>query len=592
MLRGMTLRKKIAVLLTVSVLIVAFAAWGFIYKAQRSELIENNRAMLSRYLDVFAKAGEERGVDGIKEISGFWSKVYPEGRFSLINTMGEVILDSKADTYGLDNHYKRPEIMKAFADGEGSEMRYSKTMGTWQNYMAKRVVIPGDPAENMVIRLSYPVDELGGLIKSMGRPFLYSLEIVLLLVWLGAYWMLRRIMRPLNALSRAAETIAAGGTARFPIISDDVEMQNLSSSLNSMSDSLKLSIEEAQERKEELAMLVGALPVGVILIDDKKKIRYINKAASMFCGRGTSVPPRGTSVELVLPSEEICRMLDEANGTKIFTLPRNGGLKLEVTTLKITRGLLIVIQDMTEKMRLEEARRDFFIDAGHEFQTPLTVIRTGLELLKSGGCLTDKEDIEAVDSMIRQQERISGLVDDLLFLVRLDVDPFVTDYEDIDLNGMVTELLSEAGTLPKSKGISIEGSFPDTDATVRGRYSDLRRALFNLIENGVKYVSSYCAAGAGRVKVSISDSGDCWEICIDDNGPGVPEAERNIIFERFRRGEHHRARKGGTPGGYGLGLSIARRIAERHGGNLELADSKLGGAAFRMTLPKTAADKN
>ena len=118
MLHRMTLKKKIALLLTSSVLIVALAAWGVVYRAQRNELIEDNRAMLSRYAAAMAKAGEQRGVEGIKEMSRFWIDVYPEGRFSLINTMGEVVFDS-LQTVTHENHYKRPEIMKAFADGEG-----------------------------------------------------------------------------------------------------------------------------------------------------------------------------------------------------------------------------------------------------------------------------------------------------------------------------------------------------------------------------------------------------------------------------------------------------------------------------------------
>jgi two-component system phosphate regulon sensor histidine kinase PhoR len=73
---------------------------------------------------------------------------------------------------------------------------------------------------------------------------------------------------------------------------------------------------------------------------------------------------------------------------------------------------------------------------------------------------------------------------------------------------------------------------------------------------------------------------------VDDNGPGVTDEERDVIFERFRRGDSHRARSRSSAGGYGLGLSISRKIAEREGGSLELGGSSLGGASFIMTLPK------
>ncbi|MCW1712507.1 MULTISPECIES: ATP-binding protein [Synergistaceae] len=590
MFKKMTLRKKMALLLTISVVFIGIAVWGFIYRNERREVIEENREVLSRYLGLFAAEGEGRGIEGIREVQAFWEKTYPEGRLTVINTMGEVVIDSKSDPNEMDNHYKRPEIIKAFEDGSGSELRYSKTQSEWQNYMAKRVIIPGTPAQGMVIRLSYPLEELNSLALSMAKPFLYSLEIMLFFVLLGSYLMLRFVTKPLDLLSESAQTIAAGGTARFPI-TNDPQIQNLSNALNSMSDSLKLSVKEAQERKEELSLLVGALPVGVILIDEARKIRYMNSAASKICGRAGNEPARGLSIEVILPSDEMCSMLDEGDGRRMISLSRSGGSKIEMSTLTLTRGRMIVLEDLTDKIKLDEARREFFIDAGHEFQTPLTVIRTGLELLKSGDSLTDIEDIKAVDSMIRQQERISGLVEDLLLLVKLDVDPQGNRREEVDLKEIVRDIISDVKELPASRKIEIKAILPEEDITVRTVYGDLRRALFNLVENGVKYVSS-SRETEGRVEITVKEDDHHIHILVDDNGPGVTEEDRDIIFERFRRGDSHRARSRSSAGGYGLGLSISRKISEREGGSLELGRSSLGGASFIMTLPKTELTGN
>ena len=590
MFKKMTLRKKIALMLTLCVLLIGIGIWGFIYRNERIEVIEENRETLSRYLDAFAAAGEQDGLKGIRDIQSLWEKIYPRGRLTVINTMGEVVIDSKSDPNEMDNHYKRPEIIKAFEDGSGSELRYSKTQSEWQNYMAKRVIIPGIPGQGMVIRLSYPLEELNSLALSMAKPFLYSLEIMLFFVLLGSYLMLHFVTKPLDLLSESAQTIAAGGTARFPI-TNDPQIQNLSNALNSMSDSLKLSVREAQERKEELSLLVGALPVGVILIDEARKIRYMNSAASKICGRAGNEPARGLSIEVILPSDEMCSMLDEGDGRRMISLSRSGGSKIEMSTLTLTRGRMIVLEDLTDKIKLDEARREFFIDAGHEFQTPLTVIRTGLELLKSGDSLTDIEDIKAVDSMIRQQERISGLVEDLLLLVKLDVDPQGNRREEVDLKEIVRDIISDVKELPASRKIEIKAILPEEDITVRTVYGDLRRALFNLVENGVKYVSS-SRETEGRIEVTVQEDDHNIHIYVDDNGPGVTEEDRDIIFEKFRRGDSHRARSRSSAGGYGLGLSISRKISEREGGSLELGRSSLGGASFIMTLPKAEPISN
>ena len=584
MFKGMTLRKKIAVLMTVSVVLIAVSVWALIYRSEKAKLIENNSVMLSRYLDSFADAAGKDGLSGVKKIVEVWGKIYPEGRITVINTMGDVVLDNKTETKELDNHYKRPEVMEAFASGGASEIRFSKTQDEWLNYMARRVVFPGEPGTSMVIRLSFPIEKLKELGWSMGKSFLYSLELLLLLVWGGAYWLLRSLMRPLNSLSRAAETIAEGGSARFPI-TDDPEIQTLSNALNSMSDSLKLSVSEARESKEEISLLVEKIPIGIVLIDEKRKIRYINKAAAVLCGYLDALPGRGASIEVVLPCEDMCKQLDKPNGTELVSTLGHNAKKIEMTTLSITKGRLIIMQDLTEKVRLEDARRDFFIDAGHEFQTPLTVIRMGLELLRSSDSELSDEDVKSLNSMIRQQERISGLVDDLMFLVKLDVEPLKKGMGDVDVSELGKDVAAEAEMIPGVEKIDFSCTFPKDCSVIKGRYDDLKRALFNLVENAVKYVNSSREDG-GKVDFSIRDRGDAYEIIVDDNGPGVAEGEEESIFDRFRRGDAHRARSGEKTGGYGLGLSIARRIAERHGGTLELAESKLGGAMFRMELPK------
>ena len=587
-LSKLTLKKKIAILMTSAVFVIGLAAWMIIYRAERSDSIEYTRAMLSRYLDFIAVSGEEKGINGIKNISGVWTALYPDGRVTVVSLMGEVVMDTKADAARMENHYTRGEVMEAFEGGEGSELRYSKTQREWQIYMAKRVIVPGSPGDAYVVRLSYPVAKLSGLIKNVTIPFIKYFTLILLLVWLGTYLVLRLILTPLNSLSLAASQIARGEKARFPITNDG-EIQALSNPLNSMQDALQKTIREAQERKEELAQLVGALPIGVILIDDEKKIRYINKEAAAICGRA-ELPARGSSVELILPSHELYLMLDEPDASRTLSIMHGGAMAMQVeaTTLELARGRLIALQDLTEKARLEEVRRDFFIDAGHEFQTPLAIIRTGLELLKSSPQMKvpeRSEDVETIDSLLRQQERISGLVDDLLLLVRLDADPMQKNITDVNLAGIAEEVKDEIAALPQAKATEIAITAPAYGAHVMGIHGDLRRALLNIMENAQKYIQTGDGS-AGIIKVSIEEDEGKWRLTVDDNGPGIAENERELVFERFRRGDGHRARGKKKSGGYGLGLSISRRIIERHGGTLEIGESQLGGAAFVIRLPK------
>ena len=588
-MRSLAMKKKIALLITFAVCVIGLAAWFIVYNAQRGSAVEGARDTLGRYLTVAVSSAEREGLAGLAHAENVWQEMYPDGRMTVIASDGRVLIDSKADAGELENHYTRGEVISAFETGEGFELRYSKTLEAWQVYSARKAVLPG--GAECVVRLSYPVSALSSIVQNITAPFLKYFVAALVLIWLGTYLVLRSIMTPLHNLSEAAAQIARGEKARFPITADD-EIQTLANTLNNMQDSLASTIHEAQERKEELAQIVGALPVGVILIDDDKRIRYINREAARICrgNGGGELPARGSSVEVIIPSGELFQMLDEPDGKRVISVMRGGRVEVEATTLVLPRGRMIVLQDLTEKLRLEEARRDFFIDAGHEFQTPLTIMRTGLELMKSAPQMKEPEraeDVETINSLLRQQERMSSLVDDMLLLVRLDADavPELQALGGVNLRELIYDVRDEIEALPHKKEISIEVCAPE-NASVKGVYGDLRRALLNLMENAHKYIG-LGGGEAGHIKVSVEDAGGSWRITVDDDGPGVHDMDKEIIFERFRRGDGHRARgKEKKNGGYGLGLSISRRIAERHGGSLELGESRLGGAAFVITLPK------
>jgi two-component system phosphate regulon sensor histidine kinase PhoR len=586
MIKRMSLRKKIALLLTVSVTVMALLTWIIVYRLERRDLIAENSESLAQSMRLFAEGGEKEGISEARRLFHYWKKIYPDGRLTIIASTGEIIYDSSADPTSMDNHYGRKEIAGAFDQGEGHDVRYSRTLGTWYNYIARKITVPD--GEEVVVRLSYPVERLATLARSMGKSFAIALLASLVIIWLMSYIMLSVIMKPLTLLSKAARSISAGEPARFPLTAGSEEIRTLSSTLNSMYDSLQENIEREERSKNELAALIEALPIGIIFADRYNKIRYINGTACELCGCGGNVAA-GSAAEVILPSAAITAMLKGADETKLVKLQRKGGqLSLSVSAIGLESGRIIVIEDLTEKIKLEEARRDFFVDAGHEFQTPLSIIRMGLELLKSDKRLKGDEDQDTVDRLIKQQERITGLVDDLLLLVKLDLDPLKENLEETDLRELIDEAVSEARELPAAEALSVEeGELAEEgEAIITVRRADVKRALFNLIENGVKYVSSLGEEG-GKVEVSLFKEGGFWKVRVDDNGPGVTASDKDAIFDRFRRGEGHRARAKHAAGGYGLGLSIARRIAERHGGSLLLLpEPKLGGASFELSLPE------
>jgi two-component system, OmpR family, sensor kinase len=218
-------------------------------------------------------------------------------------------------------------------------------------------------------------------------------------------------------------------------------------------------------------------------------------------------------------------------------------------------------------------QREFVADASHELRTPLTSILANLELLEAE---LDGERREMAESALRSSRRMRRLVGDLLLLARADAGREIPAAP-VDLSAVAREATAEAGALSSEHPLSLD--LPGR-VTVNGVADDLHRLAGNLVENALLHTPP-----GTPVTVSVRREGDSAILEVADRGPGVPEALRERVFERFASG----AGDGGAGRGSGLGLAIVKAVADAHGGRVELSDADGGGARFRVTLPATDA---
>jgi two-component system, OmpR family, sensor kinase len=221
--------------------------------------------------------------------------------------------------------------------------------------------------------------------------------------------------------------------------------------------------------------------------------------------------------------------------------------------------------------RLDEAfssQRRFVSDASHELRTPLTAIRGQLEVL-AGNPDPDPAEVRQVERVVlAEMARIERLVDDLLLLARLEEDPRLRPAA-VPLPSFLEEIAADRSLGGVEVGELASGALQaDPEA--------LTQVLRNLIGNARRH-----AGAAGRVAIAATASGSRLTICVDDDGPGIPPAERERVFDRFHRSEAARDRRSG---GAGLGLAIGRSIVELHGGRIWAEDSPLGGARVGFEL--------
>jgi signal transduction histidine kinase len=210
-------------------------------------------------------------------------------------------------------------------------------------------------------------------------------------------------------------------------------------------------------------------------------------------------------------------------------------------------------------------------DASHELRSPVAAIRTELEVAQRTATATDWPGV--ADRLLAEEARLEAVITDLLLLASLDEGAPMPDAVPVDV---AVEAREEARQRrPDRADVVIEVDAPAA-AVVQGSRMQLRRAMANLLDNAGRHART-------TVRLSVHERDGRIRVLVDDDGPGIPAADQERVFERFVRLDEHRARAGA--GGAGLGLSLVRRIVERHQGTAQVDVAPLGGARVVLDLP-------
>lgn len=239
-----------------------------------------------------------------------------------------------------------------------------------------------------------------------------------------------------------------------------------------------------------------------------------------------------------------------------------------VTDDEIAR-LAGALNELLARLEASVARERRFIgDASHELRSPLSALHTQLDV-----ALAHPEGVDwpaTVRGALRDTERIEALAADLLVLARLDSDTPGSPREPVDLAEVVAEVVGEpraAGTVPVHARL-------EPDVVVRGRHDQITRVVRNLVDNAVRYAET-------SVDVRVGRDGSVAIVVVEDDGPGIPAAERTRVFERFTRLDDSRTR---SEGGAGLGLAIAQEVVVGHGGTITVSGPEHGGPGTTVTV--------
>ncbi|HXX63856.1 MAG TPA: ATP-binding protein [Bacteroidota bacterium] len=238
--------------------------------------------------------------------------------------------------------------------------------------------------------------------------------------------------------------------------------------------------------------------------------------------------------------------------------------------------LTLTINDMIRRLRDSFAQvRQFSADASHELRTPLTIVRGEIEL-----ALRTPKTPEAyrriLESTLEEILRLTSIIDNLLTLAKADRGAYQADFSEVNLKALVEELYEDGTILAAEKGITVTLHSGPAIMLVADRVR-LRQLFLNLIDNAIKYTPP-----GGTVTLALERQDGLAVVRVSDSGIGIPEADQGRIFDRFYRVDKARSRE---MGGAGLGLSIAKWIAELHRGTISVESVQQKGSVFTVSLP-------
>lgn len=517
-------------------------------------------------------------------------------RVTLSDTGGTVLVDTHLPAFRAENHAGRPEIAAALAGNVGTAVRVSSSIGENSLYVAIGVHDAQDRLLG-VVRTAGSVERINRRVSEVFSAIVVAGLLIMAATMALTFVIMERVNRPLEAIRSGAQRFAAGQLGYRINIRTPREIGAVADTLNSMAGQLELTISDITTQRNELEAILTGMVEGVIVVDEQRRIRSINRAAGrLFHVDHTRA--RGTSVIEALRNAEIDQLAEQvlASGSgqeTSITLYEREILHIFVHATPLpgqdAGGVLMVLNDITRLKRLENIRRDFVANVSHELRTPVTSILGFVETLRDGALHDPESATRFIEIIHSHSARLNLIIEDLLSLSRLESYDAEIPLEPCDMQTVISKTVEACEREAERKGITIHRPVFAGAAdglTVTANAPLLEQALVNLLDNAIKY-----SPAGSRVEIEAtapdapadSTAPRRLVVRVRDFGVGIPRKDLNRVFERFYRVDRARSR---DMGGTGLGLAIVKHIALAHHGEVTVESVEGRGSTFTLTVPQ------
>lgn len=575
-------------------MLAAGLAMVTVFKQSHIQLLEDNMVREIRLLQTMMEFPDTTGTDAVAYYTdkSLQLEAVSDARVTFILKDGKVIGDSESDPLTMENHAYREEMVQAVKEGKGTTIRRSHTLQQDMLYVA----LPVQAGENFdgFVRLSVSLKEVDEGVKQGWIVMGIGLLVLFLIAAFVSYRVAKGLTSPLEKITRVARRISRlEYDARVNIHRKD-EIGQLAQAINGMADSLQTQLRTIRDNEGLLQSVLNNMTGGIVMVNGAGHIMLVNRAAERMLGIHAEVIT-GKSYRELKQHYELMKLMEAGLESRVsfheernIYYPQEAIILLDGVTMMqdgeqdTYRGMLFLLQDVSDIRRLERMRSEFVANVSHELKTPLAAVKGFAETLLGGGVKDEKTSRSFLQIIYDESERLNRLIGDILELSKIESKRIQMEYSPIHLATFFDTISEMMRTVAEKKRIKLELEIPQ-ELFMEGDEDKLRQIFMNLLSNAIIYTQE-----GGRVHLTAremhhsGDADDTVEFIVQDSGIGIPKKDLPRIFERFYRVDKARSR---GSGGTGLGLSIVKHLVDLHHGTIKV-ESELGiGSSFIMEFP-------
>lgn len=513
-------------------------------------------------------------VQNYDENSSKTNEFNTQNRFTLIDEKGVVLFDNFASN--LENHLDRTEIKNTLKNGESFKIRYSQTLKQNLIYYAKAYKKAN---QTYIIRISAPQKKLTELLFSLATFFACEMVLLLVVCFFIAKALAKWILRPIKNMN-----------LNEPHKKDAyAELHGIIKTIKTQNKTIKKAYKKLLQKQQESLLLAQNIKDGFMLLNAKGRVVLANNNLEQFLrlNNATSL----SSLENSAFAQIATQMLDEF---KTRTLSQNKSIQMPLNDDECEiifspifvgdkfKGLMILIQNLSEEKRAQNLRKEFSANVTHELKTPLTTILASTEMIKND--LVKNADMpKFIDRIYNESKRLLQMIDEILRLSFFDENKDdLLQKQKINLKKLTLNVISRLNAVAQKHGIKFHCDLEDLE--LFGVYELVENLIYNLCDNAIKYNKAN-----GFVSITLKSENNAVKLSVKDSGIGIKKEHQSRIFERFFCVDKSRSKQ---LGGTGLGLSIVKHACFYLGARLTLQSEFGVGSEFCVVFERENSQKD